>query len=789
MNRTARPAHPPSEASAPPPPPTVLLEREPSLRRISMLFARVPIVILYGPPGAGKTALISAFASRRMGLVGYARVNLGNLAAVVDDLRRQVSSEPLVELASDAARCRDLARRLDAARALWVLDDVHVLPPEDRNVLVNEVGRRLKFGRLLLTSRERMKAEPRGPDRGEVYLDPLSKPASQALWHELDELYGPVAGFETAWDRSGGNPLLLRRAHAAVYTEGEEPMEGWLDALTDDARFAAELLTITRIPLPESVLLDAMPGSRARDAVRELARHLVLDPSIDGALGIDAAARDIVRRRWGSEHERALHRRAAEALTGATLAPVVRAREVTHHLLEAGETLRAGQYLRQHERLMIEHGAVSEMLGWIESIPEESRPPTLTLLRGIGLTRLGFAERGYQCLHSLTSRSMQLLGVDFDLALAQAATLTGRPRVASQSLHAVLARPDVDERHRRRAVRSLEVVTAQMGRFDEARGLLDEHIAARCDGERCEVAFVRAFTYWLQGRYEQAEEPMREARALQEAGTRGWRRRRLYITFAPIEANLGRHDLAERTLREAMTGAPPDDELTPIGLQVERAVVAGEQGRRVEAIALLREVVRNDSERGLRLSVWWAQLQLGRNLLLCGRRGEGLAVLDEVQRAASDAGARALSEAARKERLLDPVVLLDAPSGEPSGPNVGLIIRRELLSALRSLRESDLGLARVVVDRVWPDVEARVGYGLDRAIACIVRAGLAQLEGDHDTATAHLAAAQCAAFSERVDAEVYESIVRHAGLGGPRATRASTVVLDAHEHALRFDDR
>ena len=783
---TDMPAVPSGMGAHLPPPPSILVAREAELSRISLLLSRVPVVVLYGAPGVGKTVLALAFVSKRQGHTGYVQVNMSNLGPLVDDMRRQVSGESIAELSSDAARCWDLAYLMEASEALWVLDDIHLLSVKDREMLLREVGGRLTVGRLLLTSREKIRTDTGTPDRGEVYLDVLSERASQTLWSELDELYGSVAGFETAWQASRGNPLLLRRIHAGGVVGGQDPMAPWLDALSGDARAAADLIAITRIPLPEGALFGVMSEPRARAALGELVRHFIIDASVDGTFGIRAVVRDVVRDGWTEEHEGRLHRQAAEMLSDANLAPVVRVREVVYHLLQAGDLPQAERYLLKHERLVIEQGAASEMLGWIEAVDDEVRPPGLTLLRGICLTRLGYAERSYQCLLGLR---LMATDVDVDLAFSQAATLCGRPRMAERVLLAVLERQDVDERHRARAVRSLAVVTAQLGRCDEARAMLDERVAESAEREHCALAFVKAFTFWLEGRYREAEEPMRQARALQESGERDWKRRRLYVTSAPIEANLGQHDLAEETLREVMTSAERDDEFVPIGGRIEQAVLMAERGQRTEAIAVLREVERDDRRRGLQLGVWWAQIQLARNLLLCGRRREGLAVLDDVQLATADAGALALSEAARRERAMDPIDLLDSTKGDASPSNVGFRIRRDLVSALHALHSEDVGIARALLEGTWPKIEGRPGYGIDRAIAQAVRAMLAHREGDVDAARAFLAAAQRAAFDELVDADVYEAIVVRAGLTTIGLPSAKRITLDTRNHALQFDDK
>src|SRR5262249_32832309 len=144
------------------------------------------------------------------------------LAALVDDLRRQLAEGPVREGSSDGERLDGLAEQLDRAAALCVIDDLHQLDRPSRCALLNGLGQTLRRGRVIATSRE-LVGMGDGSDRFELCLDGLDVATARSLWAALDDLYRPSTGFEKAFSKARGNPLFLRRAHAGGL-EGEDPL-------------------------------------------------------------------------------------------------------------------------------------------------------------------------------------------------------------------------------------------------------------------------------------------------------------------------------------------------------------------------------------------------------------------------------------------------------------------------------------------------------------------------------------------------------------------------------------
>src|SRR5437899_3158383 len=120
-----------------PSPAATFVGRQPELDRLEGALARVPIALVYGVAGVGKSALAYVLAARFGGPVAYRRATGAEpMSALVDDLRRQLARGPVPEAENDEQRLADLCERLDDAGALVVLDDLHRIAPEARQELV-----------------------------------------------------------------------------------------------------------------------------------------------------------------------------------------------------------------------------------------------------------------------------------------------------------------------------------------------------------------------------------------------------------------------------------------------------------------------------------------------------------------------------------------------------------------------------------------------------------------------------------------------------------------------------
>ena len=180
--------------------PALFVAREDELERAIQAFERFEAVALLGVAGVGKSAMAQALASSYSGPVVASRARDDSLSSVINDARHLLSEDEdgaIVDLANDDERLDELAAQLNDLGALWFLDDIHRLPAEDRQTLLEGLKERLTRGRFLCTSRERL---PRGGEAHfELRLTGLSKTDAERLWQKLDEIYGDVEGFEIAF--------------------------------------------------------------------------------------------------------------------------------------------------------------------------------------------------------------------------------------------------------------------------------------------------------------------------------------------------------------------------------------------------------------------------------------------------------------------------------------------------------------------------------------------------------------------------------------------------------------
>src|SRR4051794_28366712 len=113
-----------------PAPSAIFVGRDETLRRVEQALTRVPVVVICGVPGIGKSTLTFSIAACCGRPAIYCRITEGeSLAGLVDDARRATARCPIAEIDDDDERMADLAERLDQTHALLIVDDLHHLPP------------------------------------------------------------------------------------------------------------------------------------------------------------------------------------------------------------------------------------------------------------------------------------------------------------------------------------------------------------------------------------------------------------------------------------------------------------------------------------------------------------------------------------------------------------------------------------------------------------------------------------------------------------------------------------
>ncbi|RKH38433.1 winged helix-turn-helix domain-containing protein [Corallococcus sicarius] len=778
-------------------PPAVFVGRAQEVRRMGEMLKRVHTGLVYGLPGAGKSALAAAVASRHRGTVVHRRVLPGDtLDTVVDDVRRLLREAPVAQALSDASRLDDLSRELEARRALCVLDDLHVLSPPERVALVEDLGGRLRKGTLLATSRESVPRHASSPDRFELRLDGLEEEAARLLWRELDALYGERDGFTAAWSRSRGLPFLLRRAHAGD-TGGDEPVRAALAALPGDERQLAAVLALSAVPLSASTLQDVLPGSTAGESLRRLGARLLVETDAQGRHGVHDLVREALVSLLGPEELDAAHASLLEALEREPLPAVMRVRAVCRHLQAMGRHEARADFIVAQAEALVRHGAADELLSLLESLPAALHTPEVRLAHARARVRLLDLRRAYPELLELRA-SLDAPGATASEALREGVgavlvrvSLFSLETAACQRTLEAMPIPSSAEVFLQQLL-ALSALLFFQGRIDESLAVLDG--AAEASGEKRVLgwcAYARALMLWIEGRDSELAAPLARCVSLLEDAPLDSRGPLVAAMSAGILSRLGRFTEAEAALASArerlgQLGAPR----LALELDCIDAWVRGELGQRRAALAALRQTEARAERAGYLFVRMLCRIGAGRMLLELGRRAEGQALLDTVEAEARARGVVGLLRAVQGARALDVPGPASPPvTVEPREVRPGVAARQRALAALDAARQGDSARATGLLAALEP-LAVGGDFALERAVGHLARAGLHRLAGRSREAEESLESAARAAAEGEVDPELIPELSRTlpslpGADAGPTAEATDEVVLDARRHELR----
>lgn len=600
--------------------------------------------VIDGVAGVGKSALLSAFAeawSARHpgGRVHHAGVKLATLGGLVDDLRRALGSGPAPSTLDDDERCADLAFRLDQSETLLLIDDVHKLAPHDRERLVSSLAMALRTSTAVMTSRERTR--PAEGDTLEVHLGGLSDDAAQTLWRSLDELYGPAEGFAAAKKRARGNPFVLRRAHAGDL-DGTDPVGSALVDLSSDALVAARALALSDDRLQPSAFVGILPPERARAALAELSRKLIVD--VDGAQS--AGLHDLFR-----EHLLA-------GATPADLVPVHQAlaahviargegtdaevarltRQAARHLVESGDFDAASQLLDQRGPRLVRVGATPDLLALVDSIPKARRSPEVELTRARSLIRMLRVDEGLSELKRLAG-DRRLPQKEVRYSFASSSVMVGHTALGLSAFAELLADPEAPSTLREQVTLAYSWALTSAGEGELGRRLLREaqkNAASQADAAL--FAFYRAVSLWSDDRIDEVTPALAEAGTLDPgAAPLFGASNHVPPMLAAILARLGRLDEARRYREMAdAPGAGGEDLQGRLQAMRMQGVYFMETGEHARAVALLSEAATRYERGGNLASALTTRVGLGRALLALGSEREAMQILDDTaHRAAS----------------------------------------------------------------------------------------------------------------------------------------------------------
>lgn len=781
-----------------PAPSAIFVGRDESLRRVEQALTRVPVAVICGVPGIGKSTLAFSIAARWGRPTIYGRIADGDsLASLVDDARRAAARCSIPEIDDDDERMADLAERLDDTQTLLIIDDLHRLSPLHQLRLILGVGQHLHRGRLLVTTRERPELGTE-IDRLELCLAGLDEDSARALWAALDECYQPSSGFDVAWRRSQGNPMLLRQAHRG--RPAVNPYTTAIAALSPDERRVASLLALGDVPLSLVGLRRLLPDGGTCAAVRSLHAQLIVDIYPNDTCGLNDLFRDEMQRSLSAAERARCHADLARLLQHEELDVVTWVREVCRHLGELDHFEDAAQILTEHAAELIRRGAARELVCSLEAIPKHRRTTLVEIAHARATGRLLDLRAAYIALEQLLDSGVEPR-LDVLLGFGPVAVLTGRLAAAERAFTEALARHDLVSWQRVRAQVAFGLLRTHQGYGDEGRALLRRALA-ESESREAEGMLLAAevYSYWLDERDGEAIESLRRAMALfQGSSPTVYGTQLAPAAIALALGRLGRFAEAEPWLRQlAELIARSSDAHANIIYKTVLAHIDYERGERAQALAGLTQVSDELDRVGDPVDSLRARIYVARLLLTMGRRRQALASLDEIATKAHQLGLLGLVHMVERSRLLKPLVQLRASNAPPEpSTKIGVAVRARRMNALRAACDGDGETVAGLLDVEAP-LPTGVDYALDRALGHLARSVVARAHGNSEAANTALADARREAQSGDVDLDLLDELEAEFGhlrvVAGNRArlctsytsiASSDAIVLDGRSHELR----
>ncbi len=452
-------------------------------------LAAAPLVVLFGPVGAGKTSLVSELARAL-------EVTSTIVPCFPGERGGSVRSR-----AERRLRCPPggLAEALAQESQLLVIDDLHHLTPDEAARLVAALAPEAgALGRVIAIAREPLLL-PADLDRNELELGGLDDEAARALWAAMATSHGPAPDLGSALLRTRGLPLLLRREFARARF-GDDAWS--IPALPAPARRALEVLTILRLPVLPAAVAALAPELELEPALATLVARQLVDGDDGDRLRVHDLVQELVIAELSLERRFPLERAAAALMAPgarddgalAALDIVDRLREAVLHHLAAGQIDQAVRLLIERADVLARRGAGGEVETLIAAIGPDAAPE-------LGVMQVELAARagrvaeaserlaaGVTGVSPLLAAELALASGDVDDALRHLARIaqlaaTGSPAVAllqarGAALHAEIellrGRPG-DARLRVEAALAGPTPAEGRARLLVAQAAIDEH--------------------------------------------------------------------------------------------------------------------------------------------------------------------------------------------------------------------------------------------------------------------------------------------------------------------------
>jgi tetratricopeptide (TPR) repeat protein/DNA-binding PadR family transcriptional regulator len=399
----------PLHSGAIPPPPNPFLGRKEELRELrSFLDSRPGVAFIEGPPGMGKTALVTMHMRRvRAGKVPFwfsvrgasssrhftlaLAHALSALGAQQLAYYAQLPRDPLGREVADLCE-----RALGNRRFLGVIDDFQVAGPELRKFLQDfacSIAAGAKNAVYFVGQ------EPPYFSHGEIPVRHLRiSGLDRASAHELTDRRGGLADrFEAVYQSSLGSPLLLQLAVGMPdvdATAAKLPIAA-VDRLSPSERTAVLPVALANEPLPISFLSETTGIDETE--IQRLTRGGILQRTLEGRVEVLQVVRSAILGRVTASQEKEAHLRLSLFYGRSRRPEAVRERFL--HLVAAEEWHSASAILANHVSTLL-------ALGYSDSLRDALRHLSSALPRGAARIRALQVEARVLRLHSEYSEAL-----------------------------------------------------------------------------------------------------------------------------------------------------------------------------------------------------------------------------------------------------------------------------------------------------------------------------------------------------------------------------------------------
>ncbi len=416
-----------------PPPPHPFLGRKDELDRLGEIAREErSIALVDGPPGMGKTALISRHLrlTRRDRIPFWFTVRIASSPRnFVTGLSHAISSLGSPQLAyysqlprnPVAREVADLAARALGSRSLVVVvDDIQTASPDMKRFVTDFVTALAKTGdhRFYLVGQEVPQLEVPEVTTHRLSVGGLDRASA----HELTDRQGGLADrFETVYQSTLGSPLMLRLAvqNPEIQADAATLPLAVVRRLTVEELRAVLPAALATEPLPSAFMTEETGLSSGRFA--ELCRMGILHKTLQDRVEVLQVVRSALLTRATNSDEKGAHLNLARFYNRSHRPEALRERLL--HLVEGEDWRTALHHLEEHERVLLRSG-------YSETLRNALRHLSSALPRGPGRVKVLIVESSLLRHHSDYAEAVSCLRK----AIAEA---DGDPKVTCEAKLAI----------------------------------------------------------------------------------------------------------------------------------------------------------------------------------------------------------------------------------------------------------------------------------------------------------------------------------------------------------------